>query len=177
MRQQLILNKCVGITKQGELILVNYLFNDTLHDKPFHGATGSRLCPLSQDYIDDRNDLENVIDTYGYLWQEAVKDGLTTDSQEAYIQGIIDAEVNYGDSMFLGHDTLDVHYIPDDIKKEYFKDAVSFECIGGGRMFPITDNEMEVIFDHDLWEAVNNIEACPQDLSALTLVDAKLIIK
>lgn len=162
MRQQLTLNKCVGITKSGELIMVDYLF---VHDENFHGATGTRFSPLTQSDIDDRNDIDNVTDAYGYLWEEAVKDGLTKLGQEEYMQQFIDSEVNYGDGLFFGHDTSSVHLIPDDIKATHYQGYESFECVGGGRMFPLRE-EMLIIFDQDLWDAVNAIEQFPQDLEA-----------
>lgn len=163
MRQQLNLNKCVGITKSGELIMVDYLFNTTMNGEPFHGATGTRFMPITQAYIDECNDIDVVIENYGYLWEEAVKDGLTTDSQEDYIQGIIDAEVTYGSSLFLGHDDSSVYHIPDDIKATHFQGYETFECIGGGRMFPLRE-EMLIVFDEDLMRAVEMIEDAPYDL-------------
>jgi hypothetical protein len=153
MRQELRLNKLLGITKSGELIMVDYLFNDTLHGEPFHGATGSSFVGVTQDEIDDRNDLENVKDTYGYLWQEAVKDGATTDSMEDFLQSWIDNAEGY----YIGHDTSGIHHIPDTIKKMHFDGCETFECVGGGRMFPLKE-EMMIIFDQDLFDAVNAIE-------------------
>lgn len=161
---RLSLNKCVGITKSGELVMVLNFFNKTLYDKPFHGATGTIFNPLSQSEIDERNDLENVKDAYGYLWTEAVKDGSTTDSYDDYMQKLIDTEINYGEGLFLGHDTSDIYLIPDEIKKTHFDGYESFECISCGRMFPLKEEDMLIIFDQDLWDAINMIEAEPYDL-------------
>lgn len=163
MRTQLNINKCLGITKDGELVMVDYLFSDEMSGKPFHGATGSRFVGITQAEIDERNDLENVTDTYGYLWTEAVKDGTTTDSQETYMQDMIDS-VQFGDGDFLGHDTSGIYNIPDEVKKMHFDGCETFECVGGGRMFPIKREEMMLIFDEDLFDAVCAIEESEQPL-------------
>jgi hypothetical protein len=162
--KRLNLNKCVAITKTGELVMVNNLFSDTLNNEPFHGATGAIFTPISQDEIDERNDLDAVKKLYGYLWTEAIKDGNTTDSYDDYMQGLIDSEVNYGDGLFLGHDTSYIYDIPDVIKKTHFDDAESFECVSGGRMFPLKEEDMLLILDQDLWDAVKMIESEPYDL-------------
>jgi hypothetical protein len=160
MRQDLILNKCVGIDKDGELILVNYLFNDDSSSEPFHGATGSRFVGVTQAEIDDRNDLEAVTETWGYLWQEAVECGATELSQEEYMQDLI----RHCDGDYLGHDTSDIHFIQDTIKKMHFDGCETFECVGGGRMFPIKREDMMLIFDEDLFSAIEAIEELPQHL-------------
>lgn len=162
--KRLNLNTCVAITKRGELVMVNELFIDTLNNEPFHGATGSIFIPISQDEIDERNDLDAVKESCGYLWTEAVKDGNTTESYDDYMQGLIDSEVNYGDRLFLGHDTSHVYDIPDVIKKTHYDGYESFECVGGGRMFPLKEDDMLLILDQDLWDAVNMIESEPYDL-------------
>lgn len=156
MRNQKDYYKCVGI-KDGQLYMVDYTFEDTMHGKPFVGVTGSVFCPVYQDDIDQRNDLETVIENYGYLWTEAVKAGQTTDSQEDYIQSMIDAEVNYGDGMFFGHDTSYIHKIPDEIREKYFPDAVTFECVSGGRCF-YGDEEFDVLIDPALLLEIQRLE-------------------
>lgn len=163
MRQELRLYKCLGITKHGELIMVDYFFSDTMNGKPFHGATGTRFVPISQEEIEARNELEYVKDVYGYLWAEAVASGQTKESEDEYIQSLIDSELNYGEGMFLGHDTSYICHIPDSIKDKYFENCETFECVGGGRMFPLQE-EMSVIFDQDLFDAVKMIEEEPYDL-------------
>ena len=178
MRIQLNLNRPLGITKDGELILVNYLFScgDGLNGEAFHGATGATLMPLSQDYIDERNEVKNVIETYGYLWEEAVKDGNTTDSQEEYMQAMIDAEVLCGSGLFFGHDDSYIYDVPDVVKKTHFDGYESFECVGGGRMFPVKQ-DMLIILDQDLWDAVNAIEAQDLPLDMIqSLVGGKLTV-
>lgn len=177
MRQQLNLHKCVGITKAGELIMVDYIFNDEMNGQPFHGATGSRFMPIDQAYIDERNDVDHVTEIYGYLWSEAVAEERTTDSLEDYMQALIDSEVRYGNGLFLGHDDSSVHHIPEDLKKMHYDGYETFECVGGGRMFPLKE-EMLLILDQDLWDAVQAIEADPLDLEMIQdLVGGELIEK
>ena len=152
-RKQVSYNKVVGV-KDNEIYLVNYTFEDTLYDKPFKGVTGSVLVPLSQDEIDARGDLDQVIDSYGYLWVEAVNSGSTTLSQEDYMQDLIDQEDGY----FLGHDLSDVHYIEDNPKiKELFPEAVTYECVGGGRCFK-KNMEFDIVFDQHLLDEINRLE-------------------
>jgi hypothetical protein len=119
----------IGITENNELYMLTSIFK---HSDDLKGATGYVFAPITQDYIDERNDIENVIDTYGYIWTEAVKDGLTTESQEDYMQSFVD---NNSEGLYLGHDTSGIYDIPDEVKKEYFPDAENFECIGAGRIF------------------------------------------
>lgn len=176
MRTELKLKKCLGITNDGELVMVNYLFNHD-GDESFHGATGSTFVGVTQREIDDRNDLETVKDSYGYIWQEAVKDGTTTDSQDDYIQGLIDSEVNYGGKYFFAQDDSYIYDIPDSIKKMHFDGCETFECIGGGRMFPIKRENMMLIFDEDLFQAVEAIEASPQVLEIFQEVIGGELIK
>jgi hypothetical protein len=79
----------IGILENNEIVYVKgdiiYLFNH-----------------LTQEYIDDRNDIDTVIDFYGFLWQEAVQDGTTLSGAYEYCQGLIDSFVGSG-SLFIGH--------------------------------------------------------------------------
>lgn len=155
MRKQININKPVGITKNGELVLVHYIFE---HDANFRGATGAMLVGVTQDEIDERNDLETVKETWGYLWAEAVKDGLTTQSEDEYMQDMIDSAVRFGDGYYLGHDTSYIHEVSDEIKKMHYDGYETFECVSGGRIFPKKREDMMIIFDEDLFEAVNAVE-------------------
>jgi hypothetical protein len=167
-RQQLEINKCIGITVNDELIMVDYLFNDTMHDKPFHGATGTMFSGITQDYIDERNNLDSLTEDYEYLWKEAVQAGSTELGLKDYM--IEQKEINdcNSDGLFIGHDTSSIHLIPDEIKEKYFSECESFECIGGGRMFPIKA-DFKVIFRQDLLDLVNKIESEPIGLDKVVL--------
>lgn len=140
----------VGITEDNEIIMLDSIFD---HGDGFKGAVGSSFYALEQSEVDDRNDLENVIENYGYIWQEAVAAGNTTESQEKFIRGFINSSEGY----FLGHDDSYIHHIKDEFQEKYFPDAVTFECVGGGRMFPIT-RKWKVLLRPDLLEIINKAE-------------------
>lgn len=152
-------NIVVGITENDEIYLLNSIFD---HGKGFKGATGSVLVPVSQDYIDERNDLDSIIDTYGYLWTEAVASGSTTDSQEDYMQQVLDSS----DGAFFGHDESYVHHITKEFKDEYFPDAETFECVGGGRCFD-AGMKFKTVLRQDLLDLINKAEAKAPTLRAV----------
>lgn len=143
-------NIVIGITEENEIYLLNSIFDD---GKGFKGATGSVLVPVSQDYIDERNDIDSIIDNYGYLWTEAVASGTTTDSEEDYMQAVVDSSEGY----FLGHDESDVHHIKDSFKDEHFPDAETFECIGGGRIFD-RGMKFKTVLRQDLLDLIDAVE-------------------
>lgn len=150
MKEQTNYYEIIGITTAGEIIMLDYIFK---HSDGFKGATGSVFVPVSQEEIEERNDIENVIDSYGYLWQEAVESGLTTLSQEDYMQEIIDSSDGY----YLGHDTSYIYKIPESFKNEYYPDAETFECIGGGRCFS-RNMEWEILLRPDLLKLIEEVE-------------------
>jgi hypothetical protein len=152
-RKQTNYNEVVGITTDGEIILCNYLFEHG----DMRGATGSVLIPLTQDCVDDRNDVDNLKGNYDYLWQEEVAAGQTELGMEEWLEELIDSEINYGEGYFFGHDTSDIHHITDEFHEKYFPGAVTFECVGGGRCFG-RDIEFATIINPTLWEAIQDIE-------------------
>lgn len=149
------INKCIGITVNDELIMVDSIFN---HGDNFHGATGTTFVGITQDYIDQRRDPENMASDLDYVWQEAVKAGQTEKGLDDYMKELNESNDCNSDGLFVGHDTSSIHQIPDSIKKEYFPECESFECIGGGRQFPIK-SEWKVIFDQKLLDLVNQAES------------------
>lgn len=157
MRNQKDYYKCVGI-KNGTLYMVDYTFEGTMHGKPSIGVTGSCFAPVTQAEIDERNEVENVIESCGFIGQEAVENGETTKSQEDWIEDLIECKLNNGEGLFIGHDTSCIHKIPDEIREKYFPDAVTFECIGGGRCFD-GDEEFDVLLDEHLLKEIKRLEA------------------
>jgi hypothetical protein len=163
MRDQKNYNEIIGITDSGEIYLLNYIFESTLHGTPFCGATGSILTPLTQAYVDSRNNIDSLKDTYGFLWQEAVKDGNTELGLDDYLQEMMDSEVQYGEGLFLGHDTSDTHHITDEQTAEietvlkYKHEIIGYECIGGGRCFD-RDITWKHIFRPDLLAEIKRVE-------------------
>lgn len=161
-RLQIEINKVLGVAEDGEIIAADYAFIDTMHGEKFNGVTGSRFYALTQEQIDERNDLEHVKDCYGYLWEEAVKSGQTKLSEDEYMEEIIESNQMNSDSLFLGHDTsyvfqMDLERHPE--LKKLFPDAVAFECVGGGRMFPDALKDLEHIFEPELCAQIVEIES------------------
>jgi len=157
-REQVNYNEVVGITHDDEIYICNYVFRDTMHDKLFCGATGSVLVPVSQEYIDDRNDPDYLSEELGCLWQENVAAGNTEVGLAEWIDELL-SELHYGEEYFFGHDTSDVHYVSDEIKERYFPEAVTFECIGGGRCFNIDRLEFKIVLRPDILEEIIKVES------------------
>lgn len=155
-RNQVNYNRIVGI-KDDQIYLVNYTFEDTLNGSEFKGVTGAVLSPVSQAYIDDRNSEENLEEYYREFWSLAVQEGDTELGLTDWIEQNVDRAYEDGD--FPGHDTSYVNHLDldSDVIKENFPDAVTFECIGGGRCF--TKNmEFDVIIDEFLVSEINRLE-------------------
>jgi len=137
MRNEKKYDQVLGITEDNEIVILNYTFESTLNGELFCGATGSILVPVTQAYIDERNDIDILKENYSYLWQEAVKDGNTELSLEDYLESLVESEVHYGNCYFLGHDTSDIHLVTKEDEEqisEFFDyDIETYECIGGGR--------------------------------------------
>lgn len=148
----------LGILKDGSLVMLDYIFIDTLYDKPFCGATGTSFSPVSQEQIDERNNPENVKEEYKYLWQESVKSGTTEDSLDDFIERLINDPNTDGE--FFGHDNSYVHKIPEAIKEKYFPEAATFECTGGGRMFDadMKASDFKVLLRPDLLKEIVKVE-------------------
>lgn len=147
------INKPVFIL-DNELYILNSVFE---HDNNFKGACGGILVPITQDYIDEMNDLDCIIDMYDYLWQDAVARGDTTDSQSDFFQSWIDG----CDGLFIGHDDSDCYHAGVDELLPKFKDAVAFECVGGGRCFhldKLLNNKNIEILDQKLFDLIIKYE-------------------
>lgn len=140
MTERIIINKPVAINRQtNEVYILNSLFK---HSDDFKGATGSVLSPITQDYVDDRKDMNELMDTYYYCWKES-------DSRESLRNFCLDIIADC-DGLFPGHDRSDCH-LAESLLGE-FTDAIDFECIGGGRCFSVEmfDNPEIEILDHEL---------------------------
>lgn len=149
-------NKPVGI-KDGSVYVVDYTFEDTMHGEPFVGVTGTVLSPVSQAYIDERNEPENIEENYRDCWVEAVKSNNTDEGLTDWVRSNVIDDCHDGD--FPGHDTSGLYdieeYIPDLL--QHFEDAVTFECIGGGRCFS-KNMEFDVVLDQALVDEINRLE-------------------
>lgn len=148
MTERIIINKPVAINRNtNEVYILNSLFK---HNDGFKGATGSVLVPITQDYVDSRNDIEEIMDLYYDYWKQS-------DSIASLRDFCRDILIDC-DGLFPGHDTSDCH-LAEDLLGE-FTDAIAFECIGGGRCFSVElfDIEGIEILDHDLVKQIKRYE-------------------
>lgn len=154
MRNQVSYEKAVGII-DGQVYVVNYTFEDELHGEPFKGVTGAVLVPLSQEYVDERNSMDELVEHYREVWKSEVR----SDCTELGLEQWIEESVNHYDyDLFPGHDNSYVHLIDTDEEVlKHFPDAVGFECIGGGRCFK-KDMQWDVVFDQHLVDEINRLE-------------------
>lgn len=156
-RKQISYNKPVGII-DGTLYLVNYTFEDALHGNPFKGVTGSILEPITQGQIDEYNAPENAKDWCHDLWKESVNAG----RYEGSLDDFVDEMLECLDGEYLGHDPSDVRFVPDKIKEKYFPDAVTFNCVGGGRCFN-KGMKWDVVLDEKLVKEIDRLELTKED--------------
>lgn len=109
--------KPIAISKNDELIMMNS--NGRLYT----------FTPVTQDYIDDLNDLDNIKDTYGYMWDEmADYRKAEYDNEMEYYQGIIDSSSGY----YLGHDDSYIGSICDSLKSHFDYKVITWECVSSG---------------------------------------------
>lgn len=158
-RKQTTYNKPVGI-RNGVLYLVNYTFEDTMHDKPFVGVTGSNLVPYTQAEAEQRSEPETFADLYEmeFHWREAVKEERTTESYADWLDSVIQEQRAEGKDFPMCDDS-DTQYINVEEMKKYFgKDIIGFECVGGGRCFH-GDDEFDVVLDQHLLNEIRRLEA------------------
>lgn len=148
----------VGITSNGELILVTSFFD---HGDGSKGVTGATLVPISQGYVDDQREPEMIAERgYDVLWRDAVAAEHTELSLHDYMSELLESDDMNSDGLFPGHDNSYVYsFDSDSILKEHFPDAVAFECVGCGRMFDsdILSN-LATVFDADLVARIRSQE-------------------
>jgi len=127
-REQINYNKVVNIAEDGEITVLDYVFNYT---DGFKGATGSKFYPVSQSEYDEQTTEDNVID---YLCDSGME--IPKDQQRNGWQGVYDAM----DSKEIESLMWDLSYseLWDYLREECklsAEDAVIFNCVGGGRCF------------------------------------------
>lgn len=160
-RIELKLYTALGTDESGDIKMVDYFFNHgDMHGKPFFGVTGSSFMWCSPDYIQEQDNIENVKDHYGFLWQECVKAETTKESEEEFCQGLIDSNKCNGSGIFLGHDDsylyeLDqdetfLKYVENNFAEKnkvvdglYDEEIGTFACVGGGRCFSGDENNLK----------------------------------
>lgn len=166
-REETKINQIVGI-KDGELYVLERTFK---HDDDFKGATGYSMGTITQDYVDEMNDVDYLEAELDYLWREAVQAGSTTDSLSDYMQSLVD-ECQFYDQLFPLDDNSFryqteklVEELPAEQKAELEKvfgvmgeDYVTWNCIGCGRCFN-TNDEWDVVFRPGLLELIKQYES------------------
>lgn len=145
-KTKIVLNKALGVSSDLEVKMIDYFFDD---GDDFKGVTGSNFYFISPEEINSRNDLENIKESYDYLWSESVACGKTEESLETWLESLKNEYLQNSDSLFVGHDTSDIHYLDQDkeflkfynsingvdLKGCYDETDGTFECVGGGRCF------------------------------------------
>lgn len=166
-RQEKKINQIVGI-KNNELWILEDCFK---YSDNFKGCTGYHMNILTQEFIDDMNDINNLTAEYDYLWKEAVAAGRTELGLEDYIQECVD-ECQYYGQLYLGddnsfrYDTEElIEQLPEEQKaliEKHFgikdKNYVTWAVSGCGRCFN-PDDEWDVIFNPELIELIKEYEA------------------
>ena len=166
-RQETKINQIVGI-KDGELYILEHVFK---HSDGFKGATGYHMNIITQDYIDEMNDINFLCEEYDYLWREAVQAGSTEKGLEEFMQDWVYESSCYGylfpsdDNSFRYETEKLVDTLPEDQKKqleEVFgvmgEDFATWDCSGCGRCFN-ADDEWDVVFRPDLLELIKEYES------------------
>ena len=166
-RQETKINQIVGI-KNNELYVLEHVFK---HSDDFKGATGYHMSIITQDYIDEMNDVHFLCEEYSYLWREAVQAGHTELGLQEFMQDWIDS-CQYDDLLFPTDDNSFrymteklIKELPEDQKKqieEVFgvmgEDFAAWDCSGCGRCFN-ADDEWDVVFRPDLLELIKEYES------------------
>jgi len=155
MRDEKTYNKVVAINKNTkEIYLLDYLFYNT---DDFKGATGSVLQPYTQSEIDDRRDVDEVMDC---LMDIVEVEQLQEQSLRELAKNELDA---IDEDEFFGMDTGCNYRISDEdektIKKILGDDIVNYDCVGGGRCFNVNmfDDDF-VILDDELVKEIYKYE-------------------
>lgn len=143
------IKKLLGITEHDEIIYV-----DSFH---WNGVSCNSFTPVSKEDIELRNDIDNLKDNYGYLWQESVAQGTTEESLNDFIDAIVEQSEASG-QYFVGHDDSHIYDITEDDKEliaTHFnidpEDIETFECIGVGTEY-ISNIKLKTVFNQELYD-------------------------
>ena len=145
-------NKLLGVLQNDEIVYIN-----SFHE---NGVSLIFFTAIDQKYIDEEN--ENIADQYGYLWQEAVAEGSTTDSLDDFLESLVAQNEAYG-YYFLGHDNTYTEIIDDTdktlIECETDLEIETFNCTGSGTFsytgfskWDFAGLKFKTIFDSDLYK-------------------------
>ena len=167
-RQETKINQIVGI-KDGELYVLEDVFK---YGGGFKGATGYHMNVITQEYIDEMNDIDMLCEEYDYLWREEVQAGHTDEGLREWMEKWQYASVNFYDYLYPSDDNSFryqtenlVEELPDDQKQELEKvfgvmgeDYATWSVSGCGRCFNPND-KWDVVFRPDLLELIKQYES------------------
>lgn len=163
MRESTKYNKIIGIAN-GRVYVLEETFK---YGDGFKGCCGYAMSTISQDYIDEHNDVDYLCDYEDYLWREAVKAEQTTlglrDFVEELVRDCCDLFPFDDPSFRMDFEQALQDARPEVAKKviEYFgADSEEFgawnnECCG--RCFD-KDMKWEELFEPELWEMIRTYE-------------------
>lgn len=147
-------NKLIG--RQGdEYIFLDYLFKQGT----FHGATGTRMRPISQGEHSERTDPDNIKDRYEDIWREVVSSGKTTEGLDEWVDMCIRIDG-------VNHMAYDTSYWMSEMWGQLREIGITeeeypvIECTGGGRCFDI-DMQWDELYDEKLWKLIQKYEDHP----------------
>jgi len=94
-RGEIHINKLIGVTKDGEYVALDYVFQ---HSDDFRGATGSSVHVVTNREYKDRTDDDSVRDYCEEIWRIMVSDRSTEQSLDEFVESFKDSDGV--DSMF-----------------------------------------------------------------------------
>ena len=164
MRESTKYNKIIGIAN-GSVYVLEETFKYS--DDGFKGCCGYTMSTISQDYIDERNDVDWLCDNYDDVWREAVRAGQTTmgleDFMDDWVRNCCDLFPSDDPSHRSDFEQALEDARPEVAKKviEYFgadiEDFGAWNNKGCGRCFN-KDMEWDELFEPELWEMIRTYE-------------------
>lgn len=128
--------KIVNFDKEyNEITVLDYVFNDTLHNDAFNGATGSKFDVISKAEYKERTSKDNVIDyiiSSGFISKDTPKQLEYKIAEVYYKEMKANKEI---DSFIFDDSYIHLHdYLRKELKLSK-NEAFTFSCSGGGRCF------------------------------------------
>lgn len=159
MKYQETFNKVIGKESCGEIVVLDYIFDD---GDGFKGAVGSMFDVVSKAQYDYEMDKENVI---ARIIDSGVLEDVTCDTEDYIVNE--KAELYYADIVNSGEIEellYDLSYdaMHDEIREVYGlseEDYPMITCVGGGRMFD------KGFFDY--FEPIEGVEELIQKIKAV----------
>lgn len=163
MRESTKYNKIIGIANG----LVYVLEETFKYADEFKGCCGYAMSTISQDYIDEQNDVDYLCDNHEDIWRETVRAGQTTlglyDFMEDLVHNCCELFPSDDPSFRMDFEQALQDARPEVAKKviEYFdadsEDFGAWNNEGCGRCFH-KDMEWEELFEPELWEMIRATE-------------------